>query len=256
MKDCSGLEAADVPTALEPRKTPIQTRATVTVGAICEATIKILLSHGADRLTTTRVADRAGVSVGTLYQYYPNKQSLLFAVFEDHLDKVSRAVEAACADACHKPMSEMIRRVVEAFVDVKMQRADISVALYKVAPDVGGPVLVKRTGQRLRKAIEGMLLTAPDLNLSPDRFTIDMMLSAMSGAMRSALEAGASPALFRKLREHLVLLCQSYMAVATERELRNSLCEVAGHDPKIEARRPSPSSPQEHANRGRDAFYP
>ena len=59
-------------------------------------------------------------------------------------------------------MSEMIWRVVEAYVDAKMQRADISVALYKVAPDVGGPALVKRTGQRLRKAIESMLLTAPE----------------------------------------------------------------------------------------------
>ena len=206
---------AAVLTAFEPRKTPVQARATVTVGAICEATIQVLLSHGADRLTTTRVADRAGVSVGTLYQYYPNKRSLLFAVFEDHMDKVSRAVETACADACHKSMSEMIRQVVEAFVDVKMQRADISIALYKVAPDVGGPALVKQTGQRLRKAIEAMLLTASDLKLSPDRFAIDMMLSAMSGAMRSALEAGASPAIFRKVREHLVLLCQSYMAAAT-----------------------------------------
>ena len=201
-------------TAFEPRKTPVQTRATVTVEAICEATIQVLLTHGADRLTTTRVAQRAGVSVGTLYQYYPNKRSLLFAVFEDHMDKVSRAVEVACEDACDKPMSEMIRRVVEAYVDAKMQRADISVALYKVAPDVGGPALLKRTGQRLRKAIESMLLTAPDLKLSPDRFAIDIILSAMSGAMRSALEAGASPAMFLKTREHLVLLCQSYMAAA------------------------------------------
>ena len=206
--------AADVATAFEPRKMPIQTRATVTVRAICEATIQVLLSEGADRLTTTRVADRAGVSVGTLYQYYPNKQSLLFAVFEDHMDNVAGAVETACAEACHKPMSEMIRRVVEAFVDIKMQRADISLALYKVAPDVGGPALVKRTGQRLRKAIEAMLLTASDQKLAPDRFAIDMMLSAMSGAMRSALEAGASPAMFRKLRGHLVLMCQSYMAVS------------------------------------------
>ena len=211
--------AADVATAFEPRKMPIQTRATVTVGAICEATIQVLLSHGADRLTTTRVADRAGVSVGTLYQYYPNKRSLLFAVFEDHMDKVSRAVENACADACHKSMSEMIRQLVEAFVDVKMQRADISIALYQVAPDVGGPALVKRTAQRLRKAIEAMLLTAPELKLPPDRFAIDMMLASMSGAMRSALEAGASPAMFRKVREHLVLLCQSYMAAVTTRDI-------------------------------------
>ena len=203
--------AADSAVAFEPRKTPVQARATVTVGAICEATIQVLLSHGAERLTTTRVADRAGVSVRTLYQYYPNKRSLLFAVFEDHMNKVSQAVETACADACHQAMSEMIRQVVEAFVDVKMQRADISVALYKVAPDFGGAALVKQAGQRLSKAIEAMLLTAPDLK-SPDRFAIDIMLSAMSGAMRSALERGASPAMFRKVREHLVVLCQTYMA--------------------------------------------
>ena len=114
------------------------------------------------------------------------------------MDKVAQAVEAACGDACHQPMSEMIRQVVEAFVDVKMQRADISVVLNKVAQDVGGPALVKQTGQRLRKAIESMFLTALDLKLSPDRFAVDMMLSAMSGAMRSALESGASRAMFRK----------------------------------------------------------
>ena len=202
-------------TVFEPRKTPVQARSAVTVEAICEATIQVLLTHGADRLTTTRVAERAGVSVGTLYQYFPNKRSLLFAVFEDHLDKVARAVVVACEDAQHKPVSEMIRQVVEAYVDAKMQRADISVALYKVAPDVGGPALVKQTGHRLRKAIESLLLTTPDLKLSPDRFAIEMMLSAMSGVIRWALEAGASPAMFRKVQEHLVLLCQSYMAAAT-----------------------------------------
>ena len=82
--------ASNVATAFEPRKMPVQTRATVTVEAICEATIQVLLSHGADRLTTTLVAYRAGVSVGTLYPYYPNKQSMLFAVFEDHMDKLRR----------------------------------------------------------------------------------------------------------------------------------------------------------------------
>jgi hypothetical protein len=59
------------------------------------------------------------------------------------------------------------------------------------------------------------LRTAPDVEVPPDGFAIDMMLSTMSGAMRSALEASASPAMFRKLRQHLVLLCQSYMAAVT-----------------------------------------
>lgn len=207
--------AADAVVAFEPRKTPVQARATVTVEAISEATIQVLLSQGAERLTTTRVAYRAGVSVGTLYQYFPNKQSLLFAILEDHLEKVTKEVEEACEHARHKPLAEMIREVVETFVNAKIARADISVALYKVAPDVGGLALVKGATERMRKAIVRMLETAPEIKRLPDEFAIQTMLAAMSGAMRSVLEAGGAPAMMRKLREHLVLLCQSYMATIT-----------------------------------------
>jgi AcrR family transcriptional regulator len=195
----------------QPRKTPLQTRAAVTVGAISEATIQVLLSDGGERLTTTRVAERAGVSVGTLYQYYPNKQSLLFAVLADHLDRVAVAVETACAQARHKPFAEMLRIVVEAFVDAKMERLDISLALYQFASDVGGPALAKRVGLRARKALEGMLQTAPDIESPPDKFAIEMMFAAMAGATRHVLESGASSVMIRNLRRHLVVLCQSYM---------------------------------------------
>jgi AcrR family transcriptional regulator len=197
--------------AFEPRKTPIQPRATVTVGAISEATIQVLLKQGVNRLTTTRVAERAGVSVGTLYQYYPNKQALLFAVLADHLEKVAAAVEAACEQARHKPLDDMIGAVVEAFVDTKMERIDVSHALYQIAADVGGPALVKRLGQRSRKALEAMLQTASDIASPPDKFAVEMMFAAMAGATRYVLEAGASPAMIRSLRQHLVVLCQSYM---------------------------------------------
>lgn len=201
--------------AFEPRKTPIQARSAVTVEAISEATIQVLLSHGAERLTTTRVAERAGVSVGTLYQYYPNKQSLLFAVLEHHLNTVAASVEAACNGACHKPLSEMIKEMVEAFVDAKMERADISVALYRVAANVGGPALIKRISQRSRKAVETMLQTATDIKSPPDKFAIDTMLAAMAGAIRSLLEAEPLPGAVRKSKAQLVLLCQSYMTAAT-----------------------------------------
>src|SRR5262249_21290917 len=146
-------------TQFHPRKTPVQARAASTVDAISEATIQVLLKDGAERLTTTRVAERAGVSVGTLYQYYPNKQALLFAVLADPLGTVASAVEAACEQARGQPLADMIGAVVEAFLAAKLARVDISLALYQCAADVGGPALAKRVGQRSRKALEELLRT-------------------------------------------------------------------------------------------------
>jgi AcrR family transcriptional regulator len=214
-------------TQIQPRKTPVQARAAVTVGAISEATIQVLLGDGVERLTTTRVAERAGVSVGTLYQYYPNKQSLLFAVLSDHLDKVAVAVERACEQARHKPLAEMITMVVEAFLAAKLERTDISMALYQFAADVGGPALVKRVGQRSRKALEAVLHTAPDIQAAPDKFAIEMMFAAMAGTTRYVLEAGASPAMTRGLRHHLVVLCQSYMSAALARSQSSTSAPIA-----------------------------
>jgi AcrR family transcriptional regulator len=206
----------------EPRKTPVQRRATVTVEAISEATIQILLKEGINRLTTTRVAERAGVSVGTLYQYYPNKQALLFAVLAEHLDSVASAVETACDLARDQPLADMIRTVVEAFVDAKTSRIDVSLALYQFAADVGGPALAKRVGQRSRKALEAALQTAPDLGSPPDKFAVEMMFAAMAGATRHTLESGAAPAMIRNLRDHLVVLCQSYMTAQHQRPFTRS----------------------------------
>ena len=200
----------------EPRKTPVQARSTVTVEAIGEAAIQVLLSHGADKLTTTRVAERAGVSVGTLYQYYPNKESLLAAVFEDHLNKVTVAMEAACREAHGKPLAEMIHDIVIAFVDIKMRRSDISVALYKVSLDIGSPAIAKRAIQRMRKAADAMIQTAPDSD-PPDKLALDVMFAAMGGVMKTVLESGASPAMVRNMRDQLVLLCQSYLAATARR---------------------------------------
>ena len=145
---------------LEPRKTPIQTRSADTVASISEATIQVLLSVGLDRLTTTRVADRAGVSVGTLYQYFPNKHSMLFAVLEQHLNRVADAVERACRHNHGEQVSTMVDAVVRAFVDAKMERADISMALYAVATGREEIALVRKVGQRAQRALISMLSTA------------------------------------------------------------------------------------------------
>src|SRR5260221_8873739 len=161
---------------LEARKRPVQARSAVTVEAIHEAAIQVLLSHGAERLTTTRVAERAGVSVGTLYQYYPNKRSLLFAVLEGHMDRITKAVENACERARGKPLSVMVKEVAEAFVDAKMERTDISTALYRIAAEVDGPAIVRRGGLGSRKALGAALKAWPDAAWGQPKFAIQMLL--------------------------------------------------------------------------------
>jgi len=199
---------------LEPRKTPVQARSTVTVEAISEGAIQVLLSHGVDRLTTTRVAERAGVSVGTLYQYYPNKQALLFAVLEEHLDKVVAVLTRACEECHGLELDVMVKTVVERFVDAKMERTDVSMALYRIAAELGGAKLVKSVGERSNRALEKMLATAPGVDLEDVKFVAWMMMASMAGTTRAVLEAGATPAMVRRLRHHLVLLCQSYVNAA------------------------------------------
>jgi hypothetical protein len=142
----------------------------------------------------------------------PAKPGGLLWALEDHVGKISAAVEASCDRARRKRLAEIIKEVVEAFVDDKMERTDISMAFYQIAPEVDGPVLMKRTRERLQKTLEEMLRTTPDAVLQWDKFATQMLFATMAGATRSVLEAGASPAMVRKLRDHLVLLCQSYIA--------------------------------------------
>ncbi|MFW0883416.1 TetR/AcrR family transcriptional regulator, partial [Cronobacter dublinensis] len=79
---------------LSPRKMPVQRRSVATVEALHTATIQVLVNEGLSRCTTTRVASRAGMSVGSLYQYYPNRDALLSGVLELHLTKIADALDA------------------------------------------------------------------------------------------------------------------------------------------------------------------
>jgi len=102
-------------------------------------------------------------------------------VLEDHLEKLTKDGEDACEHARREPLAEMIKEVVEAFVEAKIAGADISVALYKVAPHVGGLALVKRVTNWMRKAMVRMLESAPDNESSPYEFAVEIMLAAQTG---------------------------------------------------------------------------
>jgi AcrR family transcriptional regulator len=198
-------------TALKPRKKPVQERASVTVQAISEATIQVLLKEGAKSLTTTRVAERAGVSVGTLYQYYPNKRSLLYAVLEQHLQQVSRIVSETCESLHGYPINKMIGGVIDAYIDTKMKRPDVSLALYKVSEELNAAAPIANVFRRTEAAVSEMLATLPGDNSDKIAFVTLILFSTMAGAAKAVLGKGATPTLVRELKRALKILCINYI---------------------------------------------
>lgn len=179
--------------------------------AIFDATIQVLIRDGAGRLTTTRVAERAGVSVGTIYQYFADKRALLAAVLEIHLDATAAAVESACRSQHGRTVPEMMEAVCYAFIDAKMRHRDSSLALYAIAEDLGGSALVRAAGQRTQAALIAMLATANDASFGDLKVPAMIIVSATIGPVQAVMEAGADPAAITALRRHLVDLCVGYL---------------------------------------------
>jgi len=202
---------------LEPRKSPVQARSTASVDAILEATVQVLLQVGKDRLTTTRVALRAGVSVGTVYQYFPNKSALLQAALRRHLDAVTGAIEIVCAEQRGKTLREMATALINAFLAAKMKDSKTSVALYSVSSDVDGAKIVQQTGVRSNKAIVGMLASSCEPLMTEPPLVASMLQGMMVGVSRRMLESGAPEKQFDRLREELVFVACAYLEACSAR---------------------------------------
>jgi AcrR family transcriptional regulator len=196
---------------LEPRKSPVQARSAASVDAILDATIQVLLNVGKERLTTTRVALRAGVSVGTLYQYFPNKSALLQAALRRHLDEVTEAVERVCREQKGNTPQQMATDLITTFLEAKMRDADTSVALYSVSSDVDGTRIAQQMGVRSNNAIVGMLSTASEPLTKDPQLVALMLQGAMGGVSRTLLESANSRKQFDGLRRELIFLVSGYL---------------------------------------------
>lgn len=120
------------------RRRPVQARSAATVRAILDAAARVLATDGYDRTSTNRVAERAGVSIGSLYQYFPNKEALVAALIDEHR---ARALEVFLARACAvqaAPLAPAVRAIVEAVVDVHELDPRLHRVLTEQVPRLGG----------------------------------------------------------------------------------------------------------------------
>src|SRR5882724_7772558 len=204
---------------LEPRKTPVQARSTASVNAILDATIQVLLRVGKERLTTTRVALRAGVSVGTLYQYFPNKSALLQAALKRHLDDVTIGIELACKEQQGETLRQMATALITSFFETKMKNAKTSIALYSVSSDVDGAKIVQQTGIHTNKAIVEMLGSSREPLTKDPELVASVLQGAMAGIIRRLLESGAPKKQFEALQQELIVFASAYLETCSVRPM-------------------------------------
>lgn len=98
----------------KPRKLPKQERSQATVSAILIATTRILTEEGYDKFNTNRVAELAGVSVGSLYQYFPNKESLLYALGEHHANEMAQLAQQHLEGLGDRSILEVLQQIIKA----------------------------------------------------------------------------------------------------------------------------------------------
>ena len=182
---------------LKPRKRPVQARSETTVAALFEASIQVLLAVGYRKLTTTRVAERAGVSVGTLYQYFPNRQALITSVIERYLEEIARKVELACEDLHGRTLDEVVTGLVDAFVAAKWARIEVSRALHEPLADVGGAELVRAAAIKGAGSIARVLSSCSDATFE-DEYRLALLIVVSSSSLLQAAIADKATALDRQ----------------------------------------------------------
>jgi AcrR family transcriptional regulator len=145
-----------VPPPVTPRKVPRQERSRLTVEAILDAAARVFERRGYAAGTTNRIAARAGVSIGSLYQYYPNKDAVLVALAGRHLDEGAAALEPVIAGLVRDapPLADGARRLVEAMVALHAERPALHRVLFEEAPRP--PALRRRVEALTERAVAGV----------------------------------------------------------------------------------------------------
>ena len=197
-----------------PRRIPRQGRALETVEIIFEATARILQRGGLETLTTNRIAEAAGISIGTLYQYFPDKETILLAMGQREIRRHAEAVLNALSQPSTAPR-EPERAVIRALMTALGSR-------HKVRRILINSLVALGHADDLWKPIENIasLVRARSGWFRPGRteaipaITLFVVTRAVIGTLRAATQEESSWLGTRELEDELVRLVRAYLADA------------------------------------------
>lgn len=152
----------------EPRKRPRQERSRATVEAILEAAARVFEEEGLSGATTNRIAERAGVSIGTLYQYFPSKESLAVALVEDHIREGLRRLRRWLAQAQGRPLSETLDFLVDGMLALHAHRPRLLHVFFEETPlSERVHALFQEAEEEAVTLVGGLLQSHPEVRRRP-----------------------------------------------------------------------------------------
>jgi AcrR family transcriptional regulator len=203
-----------------PRKRPKQARSARLVEAILQAAVRVLQRDGAAGFTTVRVAERAGVSVGSLYQYFPNKQSILFRLQQDEWTATGRLLDGIFADR-RLGAAERLRAAMRAFFRSEHEEAPLRRALGDAAP------LYRDAPQAREHRARGMPLlraliadAAPALPRRRRAFAARLYVATLAGMGKHVSETASSAAEVDTWAAAITDMFLTHLGVRPARRLR------------------------------------
>ena len=170
------------------RKQPRQARSQGLVAAILEAAIRVLAEEGAQRFTTARVAEKAGVSVGSLYQYFPNKASILYRLQSDEWRQTTEQWRTILSDQA-RPPAERLRNLVHSFLHSEVEEAEVRLALDDAAPlyrDAAEAHEIHAEGDRIIEAF--MVEALPGVQKTARQLAGDLIVMTMTAVGKELTE--------------------------------------------------------------------
>lgn len=198
------------PTA--PRKAPVQARSTQLVKDILAAAIRVLEREGASRFTTIRVAEAAGVSVGSLYQYFPNKQAILFRLQVDEWEATGATIATLLGDGSLAP-AERLRAMLRAFFQSECDEAPFRLALDALAPSYRDAPEARALHRRSRRTVAAFVAeSAPHANDAQQRFAVDLLLATMTAIGKQVSELEPSRARVEIWADEVAAMLVGYLA--------------------------------------------
>jgi AcrR family transcriptional regulator len=195
-----------------PRKKPRQERSVATVDAILDATARVLCSTGYDRASTNRIALAAGVSVGSLYQYFPSKEALVAALAARHMSAMTALVRSKLSEVATAPMPAAVRTIIMAMFEAHAVDPKLHKVLIEEVPRIGRLENLRGVEKEVETLVASLLESRrSELRRTNVETMALLLVTVVEAATHAAVLADLEPGRARDVADELTDLVLRYL---------------------------------------------